>query len=159
MSANVTRYAVAAAIAFLLLIGLLLLVRPMIYSVAPPRDDSVYAVTTTASVPTSEPLVKEILLNTPHGLLGERRSGEHAVITVVISRRLTGLFTVVNAWSPTDGCALSARADRLVDCRGHEWTLSGDPFASGDRPLQSFPVTNESGAVIVDFTHPVDAGG
>ena len=158
MSANVTRYAVAAAVAFLLLLGLLLLVRPMIYSVAPPRDDSVYAVSTTASVPTSEPLVKQILLNMPHGLLGERRSGEHAVITVVVSRGLTGLFSVVNAWSPTSGCGLTARPDRLVDCRGHEWTLSGQPFASGDRPLQSFPTTNQSGAVIVDFTHPVDAG-
>ena len=66
MRANVTRYAIAVAIAFLLLLGLLLLVRPMIYSVAPPRDDSVYAVATAASVPTSEPLVKELLLNTPH---------------------------------------------------------------------------------------------
>jgi len=36
---------------------------------------------------------------------------------------------------------------------------TGDPFASGDPPLQSFPVTNANGAVIVDFTHPVDAGG
>src|SRR5205085_2819147 len=75
VSSNVTRYAVAAGIAFLLLLGLLLLVRPMIYSVAPPRDDSVYAVATAASVPTSGPLVKELLLNAPHGLLGERRSG------------------------------------------------------------------------------------
>ena len=159
MSANVARYAVAALIAFLLLLGLLLLVRPMIYSVAPPRDDSVYAVATAASVPTSEPLVKELLLNTSHGLLGERPSGEHAVITVVVARALNGLISVVNAWSPTNGCALTARPDRLVDCRGHEWTLSGDPFASGDPPLQSFPVTNVNGAVIVDFTHPVDAGG
>lgn len=159
MSANVARYLVAAVIAFLLLVGLLLLVRPMIYSVAPPRDDSVYAVTTAASVPTSQPLVKELLLITPHGLLGERRSGLHATITVVISRGLNGLFSVVNAWSPTNDCALTARPDRLVDCRGHAWTLSGEPFASGDRPLQSFPVTTEAGALIVDFTHPVDAGG
>jgi hypothetical protein len=159
VSVNVTRYAVAAAIAFLLLLALLLLVRPMIYSVAPPRDDSVYAVATSASVPASEPLVKELLLNTPHGLLGERRSGEHAVITVVVARGLNGVFSVVNAWSPTSDCALTARPDRLVDCRGHQWTVSGDPFASGDPPLQSFPVTNANGAVIVDFTHPVDAGG
>lgn len=159
MSANVTRYAVAAVIAFVVLLGLLLLVRPMIYSVAPPRDDSVYAVATVASVPTSEPLVKELLLNAPHGLLGERRSGEHAVITVVVSRGLSGLLSVVNAWSPTNGCALTARPDRLVDCRGHQWTLSGDPFATGDPPLQSFPVTNQSGALVVDFTHSVDAGG
>jgi len=158
VSANVARYVIAAAIAFLLLLGLLLLVRPLIYSVAPPRDDSVYAVATAASVPTSAPIVKELLLNTPHGLLGERRSGEHAVITVVVARGLSGLFSVVNAWSPVNDCALTARPDRLVDCRGHAWTLSGDPFAGGDPALQSFPVTNQGGALIVDFTHPVDAG-
>ena len=55
------RYLVAAVVAFLLLLGLLLLVRPMIYSVAPPRDDSVYAVVTAASVPTTAPVVKELL--------------------------------------------------------------------------------------------------
>src|SRR4029077_11271540 len=111
--ANITRYAVATAIAFLLLLGLLLLVRPMIYSVAPPRDDSVYAVAAAASVPISEPLVKELLLNSPHGLLGERRSGEHAVITVIVARGLDGLFSVVSAWSPTNGCAMAAREDRV----------------------------------------------
>ncbi len=153
------RYLVAAVVAFLLLLGLLLLVRPMIYSVAPPRDDSVYAVVTAASVPTTEPLVKELLLNAPHGLLGERRSGEHAVITVVVSRGLNGLFSVVNVWSPVNDCALTARPDRVVDCRGRAWTLAGDPFTTGDPPLQSFPVTNQNGALVVDFTHPVDAGG
>ena len=153
------RYLVAAVVAFLLLLGLLLLVRPLIYSVAPPRDDSVYAVVTAASVPTTEPLVRELLLNSPHGLLGERRSGEHAVITVVVSRGLNGLFSVVNAWSPVNDCALTARPDRLVDCRGRAWTLAGDPFTTGDPPLQSFPVTNQNGALVVDFTHPVDVGG
>jgi len=155
----VARYLVAALVAFLLLLGLLLLVRPLIYSVAPPRDDSVYAVVTAASVPTTEPLVKVLLLNSPHGLLGERRTGEHAVITVVVSRGLNGLFSVVNAWSPVNDCALTARPDRVVDCRGKAWTLAGDPFTPEDRPLQSFPVTNQNGALVVDFTHPVDAGG
>ena len=97
MRSQLGRYALATAVAFLFLLGLLLLVRPLIYSVAPPRDDSVYAVATTASVPASAPLVKDLLLNAPHGLLGERRIGEHAAITVVISRRLTGLFSVENA--------------------------------------------------------------
>jgi hypothetical protein len=155
----VARYLVAALVAFLLLLGLLLLVRPLIYSVAPPRDDSVYAVVTAASVPTTEPLLKELLLNSPHGLFGERRSGEHAVITVVVSRGLNGLFSVVNAWSPVNDCALTARPDRVVDCRGRAWTLAGDPFTTGDPPLQSFPVTNQNGALVVDFTHPVDVGG
>jgi hypothetical protein len=157
VSAQVVRYAAAAAVAFLLLLGVLLLVRPLIYSVAPPRDDSVYAVATLTNVPASGPLVEELLLNTAHGLLGERRSGQHAVITVAISRGLTGLFSVVNAWSPVNDCALTGRPDRLIDCRGRAWTLVGDPFTSGDPPLQSFPVTNQNGALVVDFTHPVDA--
>jgi hypothetical protein len=156
---QVGRYAAAALAAFALLLGVLLLVRPAIYSVAPPRDDSVYAVGTTASVPATAPVVKDLLLNLPHGLLGERRTGEHAAITVVIARSLTGLFSVVNAWSPVNDCALSAREDRLVDCRGRAWTFAGDPFAGGDPPLQSFPVTSQNGALVVDFTHPVDAAG
>jgi hypothetical protein len=156
---QIGRYALATAVAFLLLLGLLLLVRPLIYSVAPPRDDSVYAVATTASVPTTAPLVKDLLLNTSHRLLGERRNGEHAAITVVISRSPSGLFSVVNAWSPVDDCGLTLREDRLVDCRSHAWTFAGAPFSSGDRPLQAFPVTNQNGSLIVDFTHPVDAEG
>ena len=95
----------------------------------------------------------------PHGLLGERRNGEHAAIKVVISRSLTGLFDVVNAWSPVDDCALTVREDRLTDCRSHAWTFAGAPFSGGDRPLQAFPVTNQNGSLIVDFTHPVDAEG
>jgi hypothetical protein len=158
MRSQVARYAVAAAAAFLLLLALLLLVRPAIYSVAPPRDDSVYVVIATASVPAATPFVKPLLLNTSHGLLGERRSGEHAVITVVISRAPTGLFSVVNAWSPVNDCGLTLRPDRLIDCRSHAWTFTGDPLSPGDRPLQAFPVTNQNGSLVVDFTHPVDAG-
>ena len=159
MTSQVGRYALATGVAFLLLLGLLLLVRPLIYSVAPPRDDSVYAVVTTASVPASAPLVKNLLLNAPHGLLGERRIGEHAAITVVISRSLPGLFSVVNSWSPVDDCGLTVRADRLTDCRSHAWTFAGAPFSSADPPLQAFPITNQNGSLIVDFTHPVDAEG
>jgi len=109
---NLPRYALAVGVAFLLLLGLLLLVRPLIYSVAPPRDDSVYVVATTSSVPTNGHLVRDFLLNTPHGLLGERRSGEHAVIHVVIARGLTGLFSVVNAWFSSWRPTRAPRAER-----------------------------------------------
>ena len=159
MRSLVARYALATAVAFLLLLGLLLLVRPLIYSVAPPRDDSVYAVGTTASVPATAPVVKDLLLNASHGLLGERRNGEHAAITVVISRSLTGLFSVVNAWSPVNDCALTVREGRLTDCRSHAWTFAGAPFSSQDPPLQAFPLTTQNGSLVVDFTRPVDAEG
>ena len=157
MKGQVARYAVVSVLALALLVGVMLLVRPLIFSVAGPRDDSVYAVGPTGSISATAPLVEELLLNTPHRLLGERPNGPHAAITVVVSRTLTGLYSVVNAWSPVSNCAVTVREDRLVDCRAHAWTFTGDPFATADPPLQRFPVTSENGAVVVDFTHPLDA--
>lgn len=157
MRAQLARYALATALALALLVGVMLLVRPLIFSVAPPRDDSVYAVAPTGSVPATAPLVKELLLNGPHGLLGERSNGTHAALTVVVSRTVTGLYSVVNAWSPVSNCALTVREDRVVDCKAHAWTFTGDPFDTADPPLQRFPVKSDNGAVVVDFTHPLDA--
>ncbi len=157
MRDGVLRYAVMAFGGFVVLFGLLLLVRPFIFSVAPPRDDSVYAVAAVGDL-TGGPLVRPILLNAPHGLQGERTSDGHAEISVVISRTVTGQYAVVNAWSPVEACAVSLGADRVTDCRGHQWTLAGDPFATTDPPLQRFPVRIENGAIMVDFTTPVDTG-
>jgi hypothetical protein len=153
----VLRYIVTGLVAVTLIVALALSVRVLIYLVPPPRDDSVYALTTTASVSTT-PIVKVVLLNSPHGLLGERPNGSHAAITLVVSRTLTGQYSVVNAWSPVSGCALAVTSDRLTDCRGRAWTFAGDPVDASDAPLQRFAVTSENGALIADLTHPVDAG-
>jgi len=153
----VLRYAAMAVIGFGLLVGFLMLVRPLIFSLAPPRDDRVYAVATLGDLANGA-VERTILLNTPHGLLGEVPSGGHAEITVVISRTVTGQYAVANAWSPVSDCAVTLGADRVNDCRGHEWTLAGDPFAISDPPLQRFPVRIENGALVVDFTQPVDTG-
>jgi hypothetical protein len=153
----VLRYIVTGLVAVTLVVALALSVRVLINLVAPPRDDSVYALTTTASVSTT-PIVKVVLLNSSHGLLGERPNGSHAAITLVVSRTLTGQYSVVNAWSPVSGCALTVTSDRLSDCRGRAWTFAGDPVDAGDAPLQRFAVTSENGALIADLTHPVDAG-
>jgi hypothetical protein len=91
-------------------------------------------------------------------LPGERSNGAHRAITVVISRSLAGGFRVLNAWSPVAGCAVIFREDRLVDCEDRAWTFEGDPFVSSDPQLQSFPTVVRSGAVVSDFTRPVDAG-
>lgn len=157
MRGLVARYLVIGVIAVLLLVALSVSVRGLIYLVAPPRDDSVYAVAPTTAV-TTKPIVKEVLLNSSHGLLGEQPNQTHVAITLVISRTLTGEYSVVNAWSPANDCALTVGADRLTDCRGHAWTFAGDPVNPGDQPLQRFEVQNENGALIADLTHPVDAG-
>lgn len=157
MRDTVVRYAILAIGGFLVLLALLLLVRPFIFSLGPPRDDSVYAVATVGDL-TGGPLQRDLLLNGPHGLLGEQDSGGHAELSVVISRTVTGQYAVVSSWSPVNDCALTLGADRVTDCRGVQWTLAGDPFVSSDPPLQRFPVRVENGAIVVDFTSPVSAG-
>jgi hypothetical protein len=153
----VIRYAVFFVLALVALVGLSLLIRPLIFTFAPPRDDSVYAVAAVAEIG-EKPVIKDLVLNESHGLPGERPNGAHRAITVVISRSLAGGFRVLNAWSPASGCAVSVRDDRLADCQGRAWTFEGDPFVSSDRALQSFPTVVRNGAVVCDFTRPVDAG-
>ncbi len=154
---TVLRYVVLAVVGFVLLLALLLLVRPFIFSLGPPRDDSVYAVAAVGEL-TGGPIQRDLLLNGPHGLLGEQPSGVHAELTVVISRTVTGQYAVVSSWSPVNDCALTLGADRVTDCRGLQWTLAGDPFVSGNPPLPRFPVQVENGALVVDFTAPLSAG-
>jgi hypothetical protein len=156
VNSPVLRYALTGLLALAALVGLTLLVRPLIFSIASPRDDSVYALVPVASV-SSTPVVKEVLLNTSHGLLGERPQGAHVAITLLISRPVAGGYSVVDAWSPLNDCALTVATDRLLDCRQHAWTFAGDPIASGDPVLERFAVTSENGALIADLTHPVDA--
>ena len=152
----VLRYALVALIALAGLVGLALLVRPLIYTVATPRDDTVYAVGSVASIGTV-PTVRQVLINEPHGLLGEQRQGQHAAIWLAVSRTTTGEFVVVNAWSPASACPLAVAADRFRDCSGHAWTFAGDPITAGDRALQRFPVVVEAGSLLADLTRPVDA--
>ena len=152
----IARYAVVALLAVAGLVGLMLLVRPLIFSLAPPLDDANYRLVATAQADQGVQLI-EIVLNEPHGLLGEVESGERAGLTVVISPETgTGRYTVVNAWSPTNDCEVNLGADRLVDCEGDAWTYEGVPIDPADPPLQRFPTVVRNGAVVVDFLHPVD---
>jgi len=154
MRPTILRYAIAFVLALAALVGLLLLVRPLIFTFSSPRDDSVYAVAATGEIGET-PRVKELVLNEPHGLQGERPNGPHAAISVVITRTLTGQFSVMSAWSVVHQCLVVVAADRLRDCRGSTWTFSGEPISPGAPPLQQFPVHVEQGAVVVDFTRPV----
>ena len=154
----IVRYVVVSLLAVAGLVGLMLLVRPLIFSLAPPLDDSNYRLVPTAQADQGVQLV-ELVLSEPHGLLGEVVDGERARLTVAISPVVgTGRYTVVNAWSPTNDCGIELGPDRLVDCAGDTWTYEGIPIDPADPPLQRFPTVARNGAVVVDFANPVDEG-
>jgi hypothetical protein len=134
--------------------GLLLLVRPFIFSFAPPLSDANYRVASAASIGNGPALV-EIVLNESHQLPGEVHRNEVAGLTVVVSQVGSDAFAVVDAWSPTNDCALTLRADRVVDCAGDTWTFDGVPIDPADPALLAFPTTVRNGAVVVDFTRPI----
>jgi hypothetical protein len=134
--------------------GLLLLVRPLIFSFAPPLNDANYTVASAATIRNGPALV-EIVLNESHDLPGEVHRDEAVGLTVVVSAVATDAFVVVDAWSPTNDCALTLAADRVVDCAGDTWTFDGVPIDPADPPLLAFPTTVNNGAVVADFTRPI----
>lgn len=139
--------------------GLAALVRPLIFSVAPPRDDSVVIVAQAAEI-VDGPIRRDILLGRSYGWDGEADAGDGRVtLPVVISSLAGGTATAVAAASPLRGdCPVEIAADRLRDCDGRAWTFAGLPIDSADPPLQRFPVEVDAGTVIVDFTRTVDDG-
>ena len=134
--------------------GLLLLVRPFIFTFAPPLNDANYTVASAAAIRNGPALV-EIVLNERHDLPGEVHRNEAVGLTVVVSQVGTDAFATVDAWSPTNDCALALRADRVVDCAGDTWTFDGVPIDPADPALLAFPTTVRSGAVVADFTRPI----
>ncbi len=148
------RYAAAAVAGFAVLLLVMLLVRPIIFSMAPARTDANYAVAAVADV-SGRPAVRDVLLADPHGLRGERPQGIHAAIRVVVSSLPGGAAAVVNAYSTANPCEVEVVGDRLRDCAGAEWTLRGVASRSGQPGLQVFPTEVRQGAVIADFTRPL----
>ena len=147
----IARYTLVALLGLALLVGAMLLLRPLIFSVAPERGDRNYPVAATSALARG-PIVRDVLLNAPHGLPGERPNGQRVVLRLVIAPAVAGDATVVDGWSPTNDCALEIVADRLRDCAGAAWTFAGLPIVVGDPPLQRFSATVRSGAVIADLT-------
>jgi hypothetical protein len=148
------RYVVAGLLAAAVVSGLLLLVRPFIFSFAPPLNDTNYTVASAAEA-RNGPMLVEIVLNESHGLPGEVHRDERVGLTVVVSGIGVDAFAVVDAWSPTHDCAVTLGPDRLVDCNGDTWTYDGVPINPADPPLLGFATTVSNGAVVVDFTRPV----
>ena len=153
----VARTAAGCLVVALALVGLMLLVRPAIFSLAPPRGDSHVIVGTTSAL-ASGPRVVEVALARSYGLDGERPlSAGHVQVGVVVAPTLTGGFSVVNAASPVvDDCRVEIAADRLRDCDGRSWTFDGSPIDPGVPPLQRFEVSVDDGSVGADLTRPVD---
>ncbi|HLE89210.1 MAG TPA: hypothetical protein VI733_04070 [Candidatus Limnocylindria bacterium] len=148
------RYVIAGLLTAAAVSGLLLLIRPLLFSLAGPRDDTNYTVASAAAA-NEGPMLVELVLNERHELLGEVHRGEQTGLTVVVAPVGTTAYSVVGAWSPTNDCALSLGADRLRDCEGDAWTFDGVPLDPADPHLQAFPTRVSNGAVLVDFTRPI----
>jgi hypothetical protein len=153
---QVRRYVVLSLVAIGLLLVVTLLVRPLIFSLASPRDDRNYPLISVSDADRG-PTQIEIVLNDPHDLPGEVVRDERVGYSVVVAPIPGGLgYSVVGAWSPTNDCPVAIDEDRLRDCRGDTWTFVGYPFEPGDPSLTAFPVSVRTGAVFVDFTSPMD---
>jgi hypothetical protein len=150
----VRRYIVAGLLAAAAIGGLLLLVRPFIFSFAPPLGDANYTVGAATAMRNSPALV-EIVLNESHEIPGEVHRDGRVGLMIVVSPVGTDAFAVVDAWSPTNDCPLSLLGDRLADCEGDTWTFAGVPIDPADPALLAFPTTVRNGAVVVDFTRPI----
>jgi hypothetical protein len=155
----IARTAVGCLVAFVLLVGALLLVRPLIFSVAPPRDDGAVVVASAAQV-ANGPVLRPIVLSRSRSLLGEQALDAGRVqVSVVAGRTAAGVAWVVNAASPVAAdCPVEIEADRLVDCEGRAWAYGGEPIDPGLPPLQRFATEIREGAVIADLTAPLDPG-
>ncbi len=152
----VGRYVLAGLVVAAVVSGLLLLVRPLIFSLAPLLDDTNYTVAGVAAADDG-PMLVEIVLNESQGLPGEVRSDERSHLMVIVVPIGPAAFSVVNAWSPTNDCAVTLAADRVRDCEGDAWTFDGIPIDPANPRLQAFPTRVNNGAVVVDFTRPVPA--
>ncbi len=151
------RAAIGCLVIALLGLGAAALVRPLIFSVAPPRDDSVVVIGTLAEV-AAGPVRQDLVLSRSYGHDGERDAGDGRVqIAIIASANTAAGVTVVNAASPgRDDCPIEIAGDRLADCEGRTWTYQGLPIDSADPPLQRFGAEVQDGAIIVDFTGTLD---
>jgi len=149
-----------AVVGFLLIllgvVAVALIVRPAIFSVAPPRDDSVVTLATASEV-TAGPIRREVILARSHGWSGERDVGDGRVqVAVVVASSIAGGISAVNASAPDrDDCPVEIGADRLTDCDGRAWTYDGIPIDPADAPLERIGVEVVSGSVVLDMTGPL----
>lgn len=153
----VRRAAIGCLLIAILGLGVAALVRPAIYLLAPPRDDSRVIVGTLTEL-ASGPIVRDQVLSRSYGHDGEVDAGDGRVqLRVIITPTGFGTATVVNAASPVElDCPVEIGADRLRDCSGRTWTYEGLPIDGADPPLERFAVEVEGGAISVDLSESLD---
>lgn len=149
-----------AAIGFALIVAfvvlVMLLVRPAIFTLAPPITDASVAVGTLTEV-TTRPQRVEVILGRSYGWDGERDADDGRVqLGVIVGPTATGIAAVNGASSVADDCEVTIGADRLTDCDGRAWTFGGLPIDPDDPPLQRFPIRVDGGTVFVDFTRTAE---
>jgi len=149
-----------AVVGFLLIalavVAMALVVRPAIFSVAPPRDDSVVTLATASEV-AAGPVRRDIILTRSHGWSGERDAGDGRVqVAVVVASSTAGGISAVNASTPDrDDCRVDIGVDRLTDCDGRAWTYDGIPIDPADPPLERIAVEVTDGSIVLDMTGPL----
>ena len=154
----VRRAAVGCLLVALTVVAVALIVRPAIFSVAPPRDDAAVIVATATEVTTGA-IRREVVLSRSRGWSGERDAGDGRVqIAVILAPSSTfGGVSAVNAASPgRSDCAVEIGSDRLSDCDGRAWTFEGLPIDSADPPLERVEAEVVSGSVVLDLTQPAE---
>lgn len=153
----VRRAALGCLVIALVGLGLAALVRPAIFTLAPPRGDHRVIVATLAELGAG-PIAREQLLTRSYGHHGERDAGDGRVqLTLILAEAALGGVSAVNGASPVQAdCPVEIGADRLVDCGDRAWTYEGLPIDSADPPLDRFPVDVEGSSVVVDLTRTLE---
>jgi hypothetical protein len=138
-------------------VAVALIVRPAIFSLAPPRDDTAVIVATSSEI-VDGPVQRDVLLTRSYGWPGERDAGDgRTQLSVIVAPAPFATVSAVAAASPvTPGCAVAIGQGLLSDCDGNAWTFDGAPLETGQQPLARFPVEVEGGSVTVDFTRTID---
>lgn len=151
-SVPIRRALIGFALIVVFVVLVMLLVRPAIYTLAPPRDDESVVVGTLTEVTARHQRV-EIILSRSYGWDGERDADDGRVQIGIIVGPTTTAIAAVNGASPVvDDCEVTIGADRLTDCDGRAWTFAGFPIDPDDPPLQRFPIRADGGTVLVDLT-------
>lgn len=154
----IRRAAIGCLAVALVAVAAALIVRPAIFSLAPPRDDSAVIVATSAEVGAG-PIRRDVVLSRSHGWSGELDAGDGRVqLAVIVAPASFGGITALNAASPgRSECPVIIDADRLTDCGGRAWTFEGIPLEVADPPLELIGVEVVSGSVVLDLTQPLAA--